>query len=220
MARRCSRPAPGTARIVGAQILLSFLVSSALANADEGNRAVSKILPEPSHGPGVRQSAIKRHAVQVYGRLPLHFESNPGQTDERVKFLSRGRGYTLFLTADEVVLTLRKGKPRVEGEDSRIDHPSHRCSFNAPAFRGPLESPATELEKNYALQDQSPSLNPEPRSPSHEFLPPAVLRFAPGDLVGAGAVPQSGSRKRGKLAALDPHWKRRETALPENRAGR
>jgi uncharacterized repeat protein (TIGR01451 family) len=39
--------------------------------------------------------------------LPMFFEANQGQTDPRVKFLSRGRGYGLFLTADEAVLELQ-----------------------------------------------------------------------------------------------------------------
>jgi Bacterial Ig-like domain (group 3)/Beta-propeller repeat len=43
--------------------------------------------------------------VTEYGRLPLSFETNEGQTDRRVKFLSRGAGRTLFLTSTEVVLT-------------------------------------------------------------------------------------------------------------------
>ena len=38
----------------------------------------------------------------------MFFEANQGQTDSRVKFLSRGHGYGLFLTADEAVLTLRR----------------------------------------------------------------------------------------------------------------
>ena len=41
-----------------------------------------------------------------YGRLPLGFEANAGQTDGRVKFLARGRGYTVFLTGDAAVLAL------------------------------------------------------------------------------------------------------------------
>jgi hypothetical protein len=40
------------------------------------------------------------------GSLPLSFEANRGQTDARVKFLSRGRGYTLFLTENGAVLSL------------------------------------------------------------------------------------------------------------------
>ena len=45
--------------------------------------------------------------VQSYGKLPLSFEKNEGQTDSQVQFLSRGRGYTLFLTRTEAVLALR-----------------------------------------------------------------------------------------------------------------
>ena len=39
--------------------------------------------------------------------VPLNFEANQGQTDSRVKFLSRGDGYSLFLTSHEAVFTLR-----------------------------------------------------------------------------------------------------------------
>src|SRR5262249_14181008 len=46
--------------------------------------------------------------VQEYGKLPLSFEANQGQTDPKVKFLSRGPGYQLFLLPDEAVLTLQQ----------------------------------------------------------------------------------------------------------------
>src|SRR2546427_9626636 len=49
----------------------------------------------------------KTQVQEAYGKLPLSFEANRGQTDGRVKFLSRGRGYTLFLTPTEAVLALR-----------------------------------------------------------------------------------------------------------------
>jgi hypothetical protein len=39
--------------------------------------------------------------------MPLSFEANQGQTDSQVKFLSRGDGYSLFLTSHEAVFTLR-----------------------------------------------------------------------------------------------------------------
>jgi hypothetical protein len=46
--------------------------------------------------------------------LPLRFERNDGQTDARVKFISRGKGYTLFLTPSEAVLRCaRKSKSEV-----------------------------------------------------------------------------------------------------------
>ncbi len=42
-----------------------------------------------------------------YGKVPLSFEVNRGQTDPSVRFLARGDGYSLFLTPTEAVLTLR-----------------------------------------------------------------------------------------------------------------
>jgi hypothetical protein len=51
---------------------------------------------------------IRPTLIAGYGKLPLSFEENRGQADARVKFLSRGRGYGLFLTSNEAVLELRK----------------------------------------------------------------------------------------------------------------
>jgi len=45
--------------------------------------------------------------VARYGQLPLTFEENRGQTDPQVRFLSRAKGYTAFLTANGIVLSLR-----------------------------------------------------------------------------------------------------------------
>jgi Beta-propeller repeat len=45
----------------------------------------------------------------AYGRLPLSFEANRGQTDPRVNFLSRGAGYSLFLTPTRAVMELQQG---------------------------------------------------------------------------------------------------------------
>jgi hypothetical protein len=44
--------------------------------------------------------------AQQYGNLPLAFEPKQGQSDSRVKYLSRGGGYTVFLTETGAVLTL------------------------------------------------------------------------------------------------------------------
>jgi hypothetical protein len=50
-------------------------------------------------------------ALSEYGKLPLSFEANRGQTDGQVKFLSRGSGFSLFLTNDEAVIALKKTGP-------------------------------------------------------------------------------------------------------------
>ena len=56
---------------------------------------------------GFSEKSLKTNSEatkESYGALPLHFEPNQGQTDPSVKFLSRGDGYTLFLTDTEAVL--------------------------------------------------------------------------------------------------------------------
>lgn len=57
---------------------------------------------------GTSDAATKALANQAYGRLPLSFEANQGQTDPQVKFLSRQNGYSLFLTPTEAVLAFKK----------------------------------------------------------------------------------------------------------------
>jgi len=48
---------------------------------------------------------------ESYGKLPLHFEANQGQTHKDVRFLSRGPGYGLYLTGNEAVLVLSTPDP-------------------------------------------------------------------------------------------------------------
>src|SRR6266581_2224024 len=52
---------------------------------------------------------------ESYGKLPLQFEANRGQTHQDVHFLSRGAGYSLYLTAGEAVLVLTK--PNADAKD-------------------------------------------------------------------------------------------------------
>jgi hypothetical protein len=56
----------------------------------------------------ITPEATKAHILEGYGKLPLSFEANHGQTDNKVKFLSRGHGYSLFLTGNEAVIALKK----------------------------------------------------------------------------------------------------------------
>lgn len=45
---------------------------------------------------------------EAYGRLPLSFEANRGQTHSSVDFVARSTGYQLFLTPGEAVIVLRR----------------------------------------------------------------------------------------------------------------
>ena len=62
------------------------------------------------------EAAKKTRLQERYGKLPLSFEGNQGQTDRRVNFISRGSGYSLFLTPTEAVLRLRIADRRSRNE--------------------------------------------------------------------------------------------------------
>jgi hypothetical protein len=61
--------------------------------------------------------ARQAQVSEIYRKLPLTFEENRGQVDRKVKFLSRGSGYTLLLSPTEAVLSL--SAQRSKSEDRR-----------------------------------------------------------------------------------------------------
>ena len=71
----------------------------------------------PSHGQSQDQGA-KASLLKNYGKIPLHFEPNVGQSNAQAKFISRGNGYAVLLTPSEAVLVLRQ-----PGVTER--HPAH-----------------------------------------------------------------------------------------------
>ena len=76
-----------------------------------GHALFSALSPSGSATGGLPVSAAAlQHATLA--ALPLAFEPNQGQTDARVQFLSRGPGFTAFLTSDEAVLKLREPAAR------------------------------------------------------------------------------------------------------------
>src|SRR5437773_1769557 len=90
---RTSSPEPAGRAMVRRVVVDTLLLAFALAGtAAEVSKPVNPAL------------------LETYGKLPLSFEVNDGQADPQVKFLSRGRGYTLFLTLTEAVLVLREGE--------------------------------------------------------------------------------------------------------------
>jgi len=88
------------------QLLRQCLAAGLLAVA-----ALSASGATPPVKPAVVSSEARAQVAQNYGKLPLSFEANQGQTDPQVKFLARGRGYGLYLTDREAVLSLRKLQP-------------------------------------------------------------------------------------------------------------
>ena len=76
-------------------------------------------------------AAAASSANPVYGKIDLAFERNLGQADDRVEFLGRGTGHTVFLTQNEAIIGFTAPKtsavrmkllgqnrhPQVEGMD-------------------------------------------------------------------------------------------------------
>ncbi|HMD31716.1 MAG TPA: SBBP repeat-containing protein, partial [Candidatus Acidoferrales bacterium] len=92
-------PAGGTAPHAGNGAVVTTGAPVATRAASEGRALGTK----PSiHRPAVAAPEPAQQAA--YGKLPLQFEENLGQTDPQVKYLARGRGYKFFVTPQETVL--------------------------------------------------------------------------------------------------------------------
>ncbi|MDQ3798190.1 MAG: hypothetical protein M3384_01960, partial [Acidobacteriota bacterium] len=97
--------APGVSALVLVFSLIAALViqnefyhqPNLLAYAEEKSQIGTE------HFPQKRPGSININ--ETFGKLPLSFEKNQGQTDARVKFLSRGNRYTFFFTGEETVLS-------------------------------------------------------------------------------------------------------------------
>jgi len=117
--------------------------------------------------------------------LPLYFEANQGQTDARVKFLSRGTGYTLFLTEDGATLSLR---------NLQADDAAHAAATDR-AQRGP---------RGLQPGGISHSRRPEPPRYSTDSVQLKLVAANPSPAV-TGDSPQSG--RVNYFVGNDPsHW--------------
>jgi hypothetical protein len=119
------------------------------------------------------KSAIRnpKSAIEVsYARLPLSFEANQGQTDGAVKFVSRGSGYTLFLTGTEAVLALN------QAQRTQRDAPMERWRPAGPGGFSELLTPPgagkmPALHKQATLRMRLVGANPKPEARGVEELP-------------------------------------------------
>jgi|CXWL01.1.fsa_nt_gi hypothetical protein len=80
-------------------IAVACVIVSPVLLDQQAIAAVSQAQPSP---------AISQRVTATMMGMPLQFEANHGQVDAQVKFLSRGSGYTLFLTPTESVMVLQQ----------------------------------------------------------------------------------------------------------------
>src|SRR5712692_10957624 len=88
-----------------AVLAITCIAASECAAQTSDNGAPARLISPAANTPS---PAAKQKVAEEYGKLPLSFEANHGQTDPKVKFLSRGPGYKLFLLPHEAVLMLQK----------------------------------------------------------------------------------------------------------------
>src|SRR5207244_13040744 len=87
---------------VGLMLILLMLGAAAVPTGVEQSPTITPETLRPSTQDA--DPATRVRVGQAYGKLPLTFEANRGQTDASVQFLSRRSGYTLVLTSTEAVL--------------------------------------------------------------------------------------------------------------------
>jgi beta-propeller repeat-containing protein len=65
----------------------------------------------PAGKPATPQMS-EEEALEAYGKLPLSFVPNEGQTDETVRYYAQGAGYGFFFTSKGATLSFAEGKGR------------------------------------------------------------------------------------------------------------
>jgi len=113
-------------------------------------------------------SAQRASLVANYGNLPLSFEANQGQADGEVRFLSRGNGYSLFLTNREAVLALRR--PAKLPPSGKI----------IPVYRN-LSATSTTSSRTDVIRMQLVGVNPAVQVDGRDKLPGTANYFIGND---------------------------------------
>jgi hypothetical protein len=105
--------------VVMALVLLALFAFAALIPASEtpntehysvGSKD-SQSGASPLSEPAATQMS-EREALDAYGKLPLSFIPNEGQTEEAVRYYAQGAGYGFFFTKEGATLSFAEGKGR------------------------------------------------------------------------------------------------------------
>ncbi|HYM75014.1 MAG TPA: SBBP repeat-containing protein [Candidatus Dormibacteraeota bacterium] len=102
-------------------LFFSFVILAAVRPASTQERK-PHIAPAQPTSSAETAPATRARVLRQYANLPLRFEVNQGQTDGSVRFLSRGSGYTLFLTPTAAVLSTSETDPQPRNAVSQKAH--------------------------------------------------------------------------------------------------
>src|ERR671911_1997962 len=118
---RGSRPVRGRAypgkkalmvvAVVAVALLVAFatlIAASKAPNADHHSSAGSTHDQSRAAAPQMSE----KEALDAYGKLPLSFVPNEGQTDKAVRYYAQGAGYGFYFTQKGATLSFAEGKGR------------------------------------------------------------------------------------------------------------
>lgn len=115
---------------------------------------VNESLPQDRPGRGTTD-LLKDQVAKNLARAPLSFQPNLGQTDSRVRFLSRANGYNLFLTATGAVFDLPTASARSADRTSQSFRAT-KSSAEATRVSIEMELVGAEPGSKFEPQDALP----------------------------------------------------------------
>jgi hypothetical protein len=122
-ARPAGRALPGKKRalvVVALLVLLAafaaLIAASQAPSAERHHSSAGSTHDQSGAGAPVSQPAApqmsEEDALDAYGKLPLSFVPNEGQTDEAVRYYAQGAGYGFYFTHKGAMLSFADGKGR------------------------------------------------------------------------------------------------------------
>src|SRR5215216_7127382 len=117
------RAFPGRKKALVVVALLALLAAFAALiaayqapNAEHHSYSAGSTADQSGVGAPVSEPAApqmsEKEALNAYGKLPLSFVPNEGQTDEAVRYYAQGAGYGFFFTHKGATLSFAEGKGR------------------------------------------------------------------------------------------------------------
>ena len=96
----------------------SFGSAPRLSRYQVAKQSYSPLSPPKAQAGAARGKKSAFSPVSAFS-LPLTFEQNRGQSEERVRYLSRGARYSFFLTANELILAVPHGEDSPAGAGNK-----------------------------------------------------------------------------------------------------
>jgi hypothetical protein len=162
-----SKPSPK--ELTSASWIVAVVILAALGVAvagglrmHRGTASAHRAAAAPLQAPALRAEDSIRVRASM-GTLPLAFEANQGQTDPQVKYMARGNGYTVFLTANDTVFALHSSS---QAAATRVTRNHGLAGTTQPAA-----APAAEKDRTAAIHMHLIGGNPQSQIIADSKLP-------------------------------------------------